>query len=62
MANARLIKHEVVPNCGSFDVRFADGSRFFYWDDEPSRRLRAEQIGREEALDLARSFARAQRD
>jgi hypothetical protein len=35
--NVRLIKHEVVPKCGSFEVRFADGrpSRFFYWEDVP---------------------------
>jgi hypothetical protein len=34
----RIIKHEAVPDCGSFEVRFADGreSRFFYWDDVPS--------------------------
>jgi hypothetical protein len=35
----RILKHEAVPNCGRYDVRFADGreSRFFSWD--PSRRL-----------------------
>jgi len=28
----RIIKHEIVPDCGSFEVRFADGreSKFFY--------------------------------
>jgi hypothetical protein len=28
------IKHEGVPDCGSFEVRFADGreSRFFYFE------------------------------
>jgi len=25
MAKVRLIKHEAVPKCGSFEVRFADG-------------------------------------
>jgi hypothetical protein len=41
MAAIRLIKHEAVPNCGSFEVRFPDGrpSRYFYWDDLPSGRL-----------------------
>ena len=36
----RVIKHEAVPKCGSYEVRFPDGteSRFFYWDDLPSRR------------------------
>lgn len=30
----RLIKHEAVPNCGSFEVWFPDGkpSRYFYWE------------------------------
>jgi hypothetical protein len=38
----RVIKHEVIPGCGSFEVRFPDGipSRYFYWEDVPSRRLR----------------------
>jgi hypothetical protein len=25
MANVRLIKHEVIPQCGSFEVRYSDG-------------------------------------
>ena len=34
----RIIKHEAVPDCGSFEVRFGDGraSKFFYWDDLPA--------------------------
>ena len=44
-----LIKHEVVPKCGSFEVRFPDSkSVYFYWDDELGRR-RPEQIGSKEA-------------
>jgi hypothetical protein len=37
MTQVRLIKHEAVPKCGSYEVRFADGrpSRYFYWDDIP---------------------------
>jgi len=37
----RLIKHEVIPNCGSYEVRYSDGrpSRYFYWDDLPGRGL-----------------------
>ena len=39
----RLIKHEAVPRCGSFEVRYDDGRppRYFYWDDEPSRGAKA---------------------
>jgi hypothetical protein len=62
--NVRLIKHEGLPKCGSFEVRFSDGtpSQYFYWDDEPGRRLKLEQVGRKEALEQAKTFARAKRD
>jgi hypothetical protein len=58
----RIIK-EAVPRCGSFEVRFTDGrkSKFFYWDDLPTRRLRPETTNRQEALKLAQAFARAER-
>ena len=47
-----LIKHEAVPKCGSFEVRFSDGSssRYFYWDDIPGRRLNPDQVDSEKAL------------
>ena len=46
MTQVRLIKHEVVPKCGSYEVRFPDGKSFyFYWDDEPGRRVRPAQMG-----------------
>jgi hypothetical protein len=64
MADVRLIKHEAVPKCGSFEIRFANGvpSKFFYWDDVPGRRLRPDLIGSEETLEHARVFAQAERD
>ena len=34
----------------------------FYWDDVPSRRLRPNILTREQALEQARAFARAERD
>jgi hypothetical protein len=57
MTSARLMKHEPVPNCGSYEVRYSDGrpSRYFYFDDLPSRRL-------EQALKLAKAAAKAARD
>ena len=61
----RIIKHELFRSkCGSFEVRFLDGmeSRFFYWDDLPSRRVRSDIFTREQALELAKAFARAERD
>ena len=64
MTKVRLIKHEAVPKCGSFEARLSDRMppRAFYWDDEPSRRLRPEQVGSKEALEEARKFARAMRN
>ncbi len=58
----RIIKHEAVPDCGSFEVRFSDGrdSVFFYWEDHPSRRLRPDQVDQETAKKQAQEFARAQ--
>jgi hypothetical protein len=59
-----IIKHEAVPMCGSFEVRFPDDreSRYFYRDDVPSRRLRPDMLTSEQALEQARAFARAERD
>ena len=60
----RIIKHEAVPGCGSFEVRFDDGRefRFVYWDDQASRRLRPELLTRKAALEQAKAFARAERE
>ena len=57
----RIIKHEAVPACGSFEVRFPDDrpSRYFYFDDLPSRRLRPETLDRWTALEQAKALARA---
>jgi hypothetical protein len=58
----RIFKHEVVPGCGSFEVRLPGTSRFFYFDDLASRRLRPDMLTREQALEQAKAFARAARD
>jgi len=60
-ARIRIIKHETVTECGSFEVRFADGrpSQYFYWDDIPARRMRPETLDRETALQKAKAVARA---
>jgi hypothetical protein len=36
----------------------ASGARYFYWDNQPSRRPRPEQVTGEEALELAKELAR----
>ena len=60
----RLTKHEAVPKCGSFEVRFSDGkpSRYFYWDDIPGRRLNPDQVDSGKAVERAKALARAVRD
>ena len=47
-----------------FTAAVTDGrpSRFFYFNDLPSRRLRPETLTREQALEQARALARAERD
>lgn len=57
-------KHEAVPDCGSFEVRYSDGreSVFFYFEENPGRRLRPEQVNRETALQAAKTFAISERD
>ena len=59
MREIRLIKHEAVKNCGSYEVRIEGRrSRFFYWDDMPGRRMRLEQMTGAQALELAKLLAR----
>ena len=60
----RIIKHEAIPGCGSFEVRFQDGreSLFFQGDNIPARRLRRDMMDRDTALETAKAVARAARD
>jgi hypothetical protein len=62
MPSVRLIKRESVPNCGSYEIRFPDGrpSRFVYWDDLASRRLRLDLVDSAVAERVAKIFARAE--
>jgi len=62
MTDVRLIKHEAVPNCGSYEIRFPDGrpSRFIYWDDLPGRRMRPDMVDSAVAERVAKIFARAE--
>lgn len=61
MGTVRVIKHEAVPGCGSFEVRYPDDrpSQYFYWDDLPSRRLNPNTLDRETALEQAKAATRA---
>jgi hypothetical protein len=63
MNRIRIIKHEAVPKCGSYEVKFPDGpSKFFYWEDIPGCRLKPDQADSKQALEEAKAFARAERN
>lgn len=64
MSRIRIIRHEAVPDCGSFEVRFPDGrpSRYFYWDNLPGRRMRPEVVDSATAEGQAKALARAEQD
>lgn len=60
----RIRKHEAVPQCGSYEVYFADGrpSVYFYWDDDPGRSSVTQKESGAVALEKAKALARAERD
>jgi hypothetical protein len=64
MVNIRIIRHSVIPESGSFEVRFDDGrpSLYWYWDDNASRRSVRGCLDQEAAKKQAQEFARAVRD
>jgi hypothetical protein len=61
-AKIRLIKHEVIPDCGSYEIRFPDGraSKYVYFENLPSRRLRPDRVDQAVAERVAKIFARAE--
>ena len=62
----RIFPHapEGIPECGSFEVWFADGrpSRYFYWDNLAGRRSVTGKPTRDEALAQAKELARTELD
>jgi hypothetical protein len=60
----RLIKHEAVAGTGSYEVRFRGGraSRYFYFEDVPSRRLRPDMLTGEQAKRAAQVVARMEQN
>jgi hypothetical protein len=62
----RIIPHypEGIPDCGSFEVWFADGreSQWFYWDDNRGRASITRKMDQDQAREAARALARAERD
>ena len=51
-----------IPVCAVHNLDDGRPSKYFYWDDQSSQRLRSEQLGRGEALKQAQAFAREMRD
>jgi len=64
MTSVRIIRHEAIPQTGSYEVRFADGrpSIYLYFDDDPGRRSITGTMTGAEALDAAKTLARAEQD
>ena len=57
----RIIKHEVIPDCGSYEVRIpGKPSVYFYWENNAGRRLRPEVMTGDQALEKARELARTE--
>ena len=58
----RIIPHRVDDDSGSFEVWFADGRKSvrFYWDNLVSRRLSANTLTREQAIEKATALARVE--
>ena len=64
MPRIRILKHEVVPQTGSYEVRFPDGrpSVYHYFDDAPGRRSIPDTMSGSETLQAAKALARAEQD
>jgi hypothetical protein len=64
MISARIIKHEAIPQTGSYEVQFTDGrpSVYYYFDDDPGRRSITGKMASARALELAKLAAGAQID
>jgi hypothetical protein len=59
----RLIKHEIVPKCGSYEVReYGRLSLYFYWADVACPRLDSNTLTSEQAFETAKPAAHRARD
>jgi hypothetical protein len=58
MTSVRIIKHEAIPQTGSFEVKFADGwpSVYHYFDDDPGRRSITGKMTSEQAQQQAKAL------
>lgn len=64
MSSVRMVKHESIPQAGSYELRFPDGrpSVYHYFDDNLGRRSITGKMTGAEALEIAKTLARAEQD
>jgi hypothetical protein len=60
MTSVRIIKHEAIPQTGSFEVKFTDRrpSVYHYFDDDPGRRSITGKMTSAQALERAQATAK----
>ena len=59
MTSVCIIRHEAIPQTGSYEVKFTDGrpSVFHYFDDDPGRRSITGKMTSAQALEQAKALA-----
>ena len=64
MTSFLIIKHEAIPQTGSYEVKFTDGrpSVYHYSDDNPGRRSITGMMTSAQALERSKALARAEQD
>ena len=61
----RVMKHQAVPGCGSYEVRFPDRrpSKYFYFENLAGRRLQPGRVVEQAVAEQeAKRFARKEQD
>jgi hypothetical protein len=59
MTSVCIIRHEAIPQTGSYEVKFTDGrpSVFHYFDDDPGRRSITGKMTSAQAVEKAKAAA-----
>jgi hypothetical protein len=58
MTGARIIRHEAIPQTGSFEVKFTDGRpSVYHFDDDPGRWSIMGKMTSTQALEQAKALA-----
>jgi hypothetical protein len=64
MTSVYIIRHEAIPQTGSYEVKFTDGrpSICHYFDDDRGRRSITGKMTSADALQAAKALARAEQE